>query len=74
MWSVFSGQLALGRLGEQLLQQALALVAAGLIVNPGCRLCWWSVGWCQQWKEGGARFRRCTPEFQLKAQGFEVSL
>lgn len=74
MQRVFSGQLALGGLGEKLLQQTLALVTAGLVINPGCRLCRRSVGWCQQGEKGGARFRRRTPEFQLKAQGFEVSL
>lgn len=37
MQRVFSGQLALGGLGEKLLQQTLALVAAGLVINLSLR-------------------------------------
>lgn len=64
---------ALGGLGEQLLQQALALVAAGLVIDPGRGLLRrWGVRGRQQREEGRRRLRGPAPQLQLEAQGLQV--
>lgn len=53
---------ALGGLREQLLEQAFALVAAGLVINPGCGLLRrWGVRGRQQREEGRCRLRGPAP-------------
>lgn len=51
-WALPPSRWALGGLGEQLLQQALPLVAARLVVDPWCRLRRWGVRGWQQWEQG----------------------